>query len=207
VPGFRGPREDAVGGAADVSRNAVITTDRLVLRDFVPDDWREVHEYAVDPAVYKFMPWGPNSEEETREFVSRAIEKASRPVRLCYELAVTLRDGGKLIGGAGIRAANESFGSADMGYCLRHDAWGLGHGTEVARALIGFGFGTLGLHRIWATCDTENRASAAVLEKSGMTLEGVMRDDTWLRGKWRSSRLYAILEGEWDPRTRRERTQ
>ena len=86
-----------------------------------------------------------------------------------------------------------------MGYCLRRDAWGLGLGTEAARGLIGFGFERLGLHRIWATCDTGNARSARVLERAGMVLEGTMRDDTWLRGHWRSSHLYSILDSEWDP--------
>ncbi|MCK4915409.1 MAG: GNAT family N-acetyltransferase, partial [Candidatus Eisenbacteria sp.] len=69
---------------------------------------------------------------------------------------------------------------------------------------IGFGFEQLGLHRIWATCDTGNAQSARVLERAGMALEGTMRDDTWLRGHWRSSHLYSILESEWSPGERRD---
>ncbi|MCK4510553.1 GNAT family N-acetyltransferase, partial [bacterium] len=82
--------------------------------------------------------------------------------------------------------------------CLRRDAWGRGLAMEAAAGLIGFGFEQLRVHRIWATCDTRNVRSARVLEKAGMKLEGIMRDDTWLRGQWRSSRLYSILEGEWN---------
>ena len=176
--------------AADVT----IETERLILREFRRDDWRKVHEYAVDLEVYRFMPWGPNSEDETSAFVERAIASRHRDPRLHFELAVTLRENGHLIGGAGIRAADESFRVADMGYCLRRDAWGKGLATEAAAGLIGFGFEQLGVHRIWATCDTRNVRSARVLEKAGMELEGTMRDDTWLRGQWRSSHLYSILE-------------
>ena len=179
--------------------DVTIETERLILREFRRDDWESVHEYAVDPEVYHYMPWGPNSEDETRAFVERAIASRHQDPRLHFELAVTTRERGHLIGGAGIRAADESFHVADMGYCLRRDVWGLGLGTEVSRGLIGFGFDRLGLHRIWATCDTRNERSARVLERSGMELEGTMRDDTWLRGQWRSSRLYSILESEWSP--------
>ena len=178
--------------------DVVIEAERLVLREFRWDDWESVHEYAVDPEVYHYMPWGPNSEDETRAFVERAIASRHRDPRLHFELAVTVRENGRLIGGAGIRAADESFRAADMGYCLRRDAWGLGFGTEASKGLIGFGFKRLGLHRIWATCDTGNARSARVLEKAGMELEGTMRDDTWLRGQWRSSLLYSILDSEWN---------
>jgi RimJ/RimL family protein N-acetyltransferase len=177
--------------------DVTIETERLVLREFRRDDWERVHEYAVDPEVYHYMPWGPNSEDETSAFVERAIASRHRDPRLHFELAITLRETGRLIGGGGIRAADESFRAADMGYCLRRDAWGKGLATEVAAGLIGFGFEQLRVHRIWATCDTRNVQSARVLEKAGMELEGTMRGDTWLRGQWRSSRLYSVLEGEW----------
>jgi len=183
--------------------NVTIETERLLLREFNPEDWSAVHEYAVDPQVYRHMPWGPNSEDETRAFVERAMARQLEEPRLHFELAVTLRGSGQLIGGCGIRAADERFRSADMGYCLRQDCWGKGLGTEAASALIAFGFEHLGVHRIWATCDTGNTRSAHVLEKSGMALEGTMRDDTWLRGQWRSSRLYSVLETQWDQKERR----
>ena len=177
--------------------DVTIETERLVLREFLRDDWEKVHEYAVDPEVYHYMPWGPNSKDETSDFVERAITSRRRNPRLHFELAITLRGTGRLIGGGGIRAVDEGFRSADMGYCLRRDAWGVGFATETAAGLIGFGFEQLRVHRIWATCDTRNVRSAHVLEKVGMELEGTMRDDTWLRGQWRSSRLYSVLESEW----------
>ena len=180
--------------------DVTIETGRLILREFRRDDWEKVHEYAVDPEVYHYMPWGPNSEDETSAFVERAIASRHRDPRLHFELAITLRETGRLIGGGGVRAVDESFRAADMGYCLRGDAWGKGFATEAATGLIRFGFEQLRVHRIWATCDTRNVRSVHVLEKTGMELEGTMRDDTWLRGRWRSSRLYSILGSEEDRR-------
>ena len=55
----------------------------------------------------------------------------------------------------------------------------------------------LGLHRIFATCDTGNEASSRVLEKTGMRREAHFRQDNMIRGKWRDSYLYAVLEDEW----------
>ena len=180
-----------------MSDGVIIRTERLVLREFRPDDWEFVHEYAVDPEVSRYMPWGPNSEDETRAFIGRAMDGRKENPRLSFELAITLAENDRLIGGGGIRADDENFRSANMGYCLRSDAWGVGFGTESAVALISYGFDRLGVHRIWATCDSENVRSARVLEKSGMRLEGTRRDDTWVRERWRSTHIFAILETEW----------
>jgi RimJ/RimL family protein N-acetyltransferase len=57
----------------------------------------------------------------------------------------------------------------------------------------------VGLHRIFATCDSENRASARVLEKAGMQLEGRKRSHLFVKGRWRDSLLYAILEEDVQP--------
>jgi len=174
-----------------------LTTDRLVVREFREDDVPSVHEYGSDPEVVRFMPWGPNTEDDTTAFVERAVLFQADDPRATYELAVTLAADGKLIGGCGIHGISFANRSASMGYCLRRDVWGRGYATEAARALVAFGFRSLGLHRLVATCDTENAASARVLEKLGMRREALFREDTLLRGRWRDSYLYAILESEW----------
>ncbi|MGZ3684350.1 MAG: GNAT family N-acetyltransferase, partial [Bdellovibrionota bacterium] len=111
------------------------------------------------------------------------------------ELAVSLK-GGRHIGGVRLGIQSQANRIADIGYALRHDHWGSGYGTELARAILEFGFRNCGLHRIWATADPENRASWRVLEKCGMKREGLLRENLLVRGSWRDSILYSILEGE-----------
>jgi ribosomal-protein-alanine N-acetyltransferase len=179
-----------------------LATERLVLRDFREDDWTSVHEYAADLEVVRYMPWGPNSEKETKAFIERALASQGEEPRTKFEFAVTLRETGRLIGGCGIRIMSSRDRAANMGYCLRRDTWGRGFAAEAAAAVVAFGFDVLNRHRIHATCDTENQASVRVLEKIGMRREAHFREDTRLRGRWRDSYLYAVLEQEW--RGRRE---
>jgi RimJ/RimL family protein N-acetyltransferase len=49
------------------------TTDRLLLRAFRASDLAAVHAYASDPAVVRFMDWGPNAMAETRAYVDRIL--------------------------------------------------------------------------------------------------------------------------------------
>jgi RimJ/RimL family protein N-acetyltransferase len=177
--------------------NLPIQTERLLLREYEETDWQAVHAYGSDPVVVRFMPWGPNTEDETREFVERVMAHQWDAQRKEFELAVTLREEGPLIGGCGLSVTDQFHRGGMLGYCFSHDFWGQGYATEAARALLRFGFKELALHRVYATCDVLNVASARVLEKIGMQREGRLREHMWIKGQWRDSFLYAILEREW----------
>jgi RimJ/RimL family protein N-acetyltransferase len=174
-----------------------LESERLVLREFREEDLKAIHRYASDPEVVRFMPWGPNTEEDTAGFLRRAIEYQSKDPRTHYEIAITLKEGGHLIGGCGIRASNLELREGDFGYCLNRDHWGRGYATETALRLLRYGFEDLKLHRLYATCDPENIGSRRVLEKIGMRREGHLRENVRVRGRWRDSLLYAILDKEW----------
>ncbi len=174
-----------------------LETKRLVLRKYREDDFDAVHEYGSDPEVTRFVPFGPNTPEETRGFLDRAISSYSNPDFIKLDLAVTLKETGQLIGGGSIRKDKEE--TASIGYVLNRRFWGKGYATETAQALLEFGFSHLNLHRIFATCDEENPASVHVMEKIGMRREGHFLEDVREKGQWRNSYLYAILAKEWKP--------
>ena len=74
---------------------------------------------------------------------------------------------------------------------------GAGVGTAIARALLGVAFESMNLHRVMATCDPRNLASAAVLQKVGMTFEGQLRHTMQIRDGWRDSSVFSVLANEW----------
>lgn len=175
-----------------------MASPRLVLREFAPDDAPAVQRYAGDAEVLRYLSWGPNDLTATREFLARVAEHAASSPRQTYELAIVRREDDELIGGLGLRQQSTLLRDASVGYVLRRDAWGHGFATEAVRAIVDHGFGTLGLHRIWATCDVDNVASARVLEKAGMQREARLRGYMPRRNGWRDSYLYALIES--DPR-------
>lgn len=172
-----------------------IITERLVLRDFEPGDRADVHRYSSDPDVVRYMNWGPNDDAATDEFLRRTLARRAPGPRNDWSLAVVRTSDGRVIGSGSLRPRDEHTG--DIGYTFARDAWGQGYATEMARALVGAGFAQLGLHRIWATCDVRNLASARVLEKTGMRREGHLREDRLQHGEWRDTYLYAVLAHEW----------
>lgn len=176
--------------------NSIIETSRLWIRDFVEEDWDSVHSYASNKNVVHFMEWGPNTEEETKNFISMAIDFQQQSPRDNYDLAVILKETGELIGGGTIKVCNRKHKEAFIGYCFKPKYWRKGYATELGEGLLHFGFNKLNLHRIYATCDITNIGSAKVLEKIGMEREGRLRQHKWIRDRWRDSYLYSILERE-----------
>ena len=172
-----------------------LRTERLILREYQAADFDAVHAFASDPEVATFVDWGPNEPDDTKAFLDACTADQAAQPRPRYTLAVT-ESGGAPFGSVGL----ETHGAhhADMGYVIAREQWGQGFASEAAAAILRFGFGVLGLHRIQATCRPENLASVRVLEKIGMIREGYLHDHLLIRGRWRDSLLYASIAA---PRT------
>lgn len=177
-----------------------LPTSRLLLRPFREDDFAAVHAYACDPEVCRYMTWGPNTEEETRAFLAGVIARAGDEPRLEFDWAVTLREGGGLLGGCGLYRDRTATYRAMLGYCYHPDHWGHGYATEAAGAMVDFGFRELGLHRVYAYHAAPNVASGRVMEKLGMQYEGCWREAERHGEEWYDVMAYGILEGEWRAR-------
>lgn len=167
-----------------------IRTERLTLREFAPADEPAVHAYASDPVVTRFMVWGPNTIDDTRSFIANAIATSKAQPRNNFDLAVICSETQALIGGAALQVLDNEPHNGEIGYILHRDHWSKGYGTEVAKALLQLAFANVGLHRVMATCDPENRASARVLQKAGMHVERRIAGHLLVRGSWRDSLVF-----------------
>ena len=105
---------------------------------------------------------------------------------------------GPLIGDCAAMPQADDPRQCEIGFTLAPEYQGRGYATEAVRLLAGYLFGR-GKHRITASCDARNAASAAVLERLGMRREGHLRQSTWAKGEWTDDLLYALLRDEWPP--------
>lgn len=175
-----------------------LRTERLVLRDFVVDDWPAVLAYQRHPDYLRYYAWTSRTEEAVRAFVRQFVDEQAHQPRRRFQLAITLSGDGELIGNAGIRRKPENEWEADIGYELAPAHWGLGYATEAARALVDHGFREMSLHRISSWCIAENAASARVLERLGLRLEGRLRENEYFKDQWWDTLLYGLLRDEWE---------
>lgn len=175
-----------------------LETERLILRDFVKDDWQRVLEYQSDPLYLRYNEWTERTPRAVQEFVGWFLSQQAQQPRIKYQLAIVLKSTNQLIGNCGVRMDSENALEADTGYELDPKHWQHGYATEAAHAIVDFGFNHFGVHRIWAACIAENVASAHVLEKLGLKLEGRFRENKYFKGRYWDSLYYAILATEWE---------
>jgi [ribosomal protein S5]-alanine N-acetyltransferase len=163
------------------------------LRPLLFDDWRAVHAWARLLDSCRYQAWGPNTEAETEAYVRESAATWHSVPQTSYPHAVL--SGDTVIGIADLHLRGAA--KAEIGYGVHPAWWGRGAATTAARELLRQAFTTHGRHRVFATCDPRNTASARVLTKIGMVHEGRLRETILIRDGWRDSDLYAILEQDW----------
>ena len=174
-----------------------LQTERLLLREYRPEDEAALHAYASDREVTRHTAWGPNDITTTRAALNAWIEAQEKWPRESIPLAVELRETGQVIGGTGFSSVDFDTLTGVFGYVLHKDHWHKGYGTEMVLALLGFGFDTLALHRIVAECFPEATSSLNILNKVGLRQEAHHRQAARKWGEWRDTYTYAILCEEW----------
>lgn len=176
----------------------IFNSERIILREMERKDWKDVHQYASQDKVCQYQPWGPNSEQESKDFVEQVILDAEKDHRSRFVFTIILKEHGEMIGSGEINLRDSTNRVGEIAYIINPKYWRMGFATEVANLLISYGFNQLKLHRIFATCDPRNIGSLRVLEKVGMMKEGRIREHILIKDGWRDSLLYSVLEQEWN---------
>ncbi|HEY9669301.1 MAG TPA: GNAT family N-acetyltransferase [Coleofasciculaceae cyanobacterium] len=146
-----------------------IETPRLRLRQFTPDDAKDLYRIYSDPELFKYMSnEKPLLWKQTRGFIGAWNENWKR-----YNFgvwAIVYKKNKKLIGHCGLKFL-ENTSEVQIGYLLLKSYWGRGLGTEAAAAALKYGFEVIELPKIVAIAKPANIASRRVMEKIGMKYE------------------------------------
>ena len=103
-----------------------------------------------------------------------------------------------IVGGIGLSRVNRTLGNAETGYWIAKPHWGKGYGREALSLILGFAFGELKLHRVYAYVIEGNDRSAALLEGHGFIREGALREACRHGRGWGDFRVYGLLCHEWE---------
>lgn len=144
--------------------NITLETKRLLIRPVVPTDAEAIFRWASDPLVTRYMVYTthPNVEHTRAWLESRNIEDKDS-----YDLGITLKETGELIGMGGIEYHTDT-DEWILGYNLRRDHWGEGIATEAMKAIIDHVRSRRKVRRIRGCFVVENTRSQNVMEKLGM---------------------------------------
>jgi RimJ/RimL family protein N-acetyltransferase len=151
-----------------MDEHAICSTDRLILRHWLPSDYAAFAAINVDPEVMRFMPH-PLSTEESDSLIKQ--------IDMYFQIhgfgayAVELRADHTFIGYIGL--STPSFQASftpcvEIAWRLASNAWNRGLATEGARAVLKIAFERLHLNSIVSFTAEQNLASQRVMQKIGM---------------------------------------
>jgi RimJ/RimL family protein N-acetyltransferase len=172
-----------------------LQTDRLNFRLVSSDDLSNIHKLHSLPETDEFNTLGiPKSIQETEKIIiDWLLEQKSMP-QTSYIFCLDLADTKQFIGLIALNIGKANYKTAEVWYKIDLKYWRQGYTTEALTKLLDFSFNDLKLHRIEAGCAVENIASIKVLEKVGMTREGIKRKKLPIRSEWKDNYFYAILD-------------
>jgi [ribosomal protein S5]-alanine N-acetyltransferase len=172
-----------------------LQTSRLIFRQVSTDDLSNVHKLHSLPETDEFNTLGiPKSIQETEKIINDWLVGQNTKPQTSYIFCLDLADTNQFIGLIALIIGKPNYQTAEVWYKIDLKYWRQGYTTEALTKLLEFSFNGLKLHRIEAGCAVENIASIKVLEKVGMTREGMKRKKLPIRGEWKDNYFYAILD-------------
>ena len=144
----------------------ILETERLVLRELEPSDYRALCVILQDPDVM-YAYEHAFSDAEVAEWLERQL---ARYAEYGFGLwAVLRKTGGDMIGQCGItmQAVGEQL-VPEVGYLFAKAFWHQGYATEAATAVRDYAFNTLGFPRVYSIIRDNNLPSQAVALRLGM---------------------------------------
>ncbi len=153
----------------------IAETERLILRELVPDDLAAMHALFGCPEVMKFSLAGPLTLEQTRERLAKDMRHYAE--HGYGKWAIVLRETGAMIGLGGVSVTVVDGPPApELGYRLIKSMWGKGYAMEAGRATLDYWVKEVKLPELQAFVEPANTASVNVLEKLGFTY---LREASW----------------------------
>jgi RimJ/RimL family protein N-acetyltransferase len=166
--------------------------ERIVLREWRPDETDAMHRWLGNPEVTRYLDWGSHVRSDSARHLRECVEAQQQVPRTRYFLAIELRTNPQVVvGDAGFEWRSEAGAPPEggLGYFLEPEHWGHGYATEAASLLLDFAFRSFDAALMRASCDARNRSSEGVMQKCGMRLE----PDAMTRGR----RAYHISREDW----------
>ena len=172
----------------------LLKTERLTIRHIVADDWKSIRDIWVDFNSSEYAQYDtPHITEDANVQARIAKWAAANSGTEHMFFAICLDE--TVIGYIAFNIRENGY---EIGYCFHSAYHGKGYATEALLRVLSFGFHELNLHRIEARYLENNLASRRVMERVGMTFEGIKRGAMLVKGKYENVGICAILREEYE---------
>lgn len=170
-----------------------IETKRLLLRPFTEADIPYAFDnWTSDSKVTEFLRWPTHQDITVTENVLKDWIENYKD-KTFYQWAIVLKEIDQPIGTISVVDMDERTGKVHMGYCIGSKWWKSGYTSEAFSGVIPFFFHDVKAKRIEAQHDPNNPNSGKVMEKCGLSFEGVLRNADWSNKGIVDACMYGLL--------------
>ncbi|MCM3629161.1 GNAT family N-acetyltransferase [Paenibacillus glycanilyticus] len=151
---------------------------RLIIRAPLHGDGAAINEAVIESLeeLRPWMPWAKGAPTMEESEISIRKSRLEFLGRTDFRLLLFHKETGQLVGSSGLHRMDWHARSFEIGYWARTSYAGQGYITEAVEAIASFAIQVLEANRIEIHCDARNKKSANVAERTGFTLEGVLRN-------------------------------
>jgi len=142
--------------------------------------------------IGQWMQWPHlcNTEEAFQAFIKRSLHKYADGTSMNFAIEYK----GEIVGNCGFNTINHQLKNAEIGYWLGKDYQGKGIVTRACQYLIEYAFSALTMTKVQISAATDNKASRAVCERLGMTLEGIITQQEKVEDRILDHAIYGIYK-------------
>jgi ribosomal-protein-alanine N-acetyltransferase len=152
----------------------IAETPRLIIREFLPEEEETYLKHFTDEMVLRYIP--KRSREERIGIFRKALDQYTINKKLGI-WGIFNKANGDFIGSCLLRLFNSGPGIVELGYSMERKYWGMGIGTEMAKAMIAHSLSDTNTLEIVAVTELANTGSQKVLEKAGLKrIDNLIRD-------------------------------
>jgi len=173
----------------------MLEQQNVILRSVEEEDLEQLRVWRNHPDLRKYF----------REY--RELSKADQlawytnfvlPKQSTLMFSIVERESNKLLGACGLCYIDWLRKSADLSIYIGYNGIYLDeiYAVESAKSLIKYGFGEIGLHRLWAEVYSHDLKKQEFFKSLGFTLEGTHRETQWSDGMWLDSLYFGLLESD-----------
>lgn len=172
----------------------ILQTERLRLEPFADQHFEGLHAIDSDPEVMRYISGKPDTREDTAAGIARVKARWAEWGYSWWAFIET--DSDQVVGSGCIQhLARDRSNPLEIGWRLRRDRWHQGLASEAAQVMAAFAFDTLRTPLLCAVCHPDNKGSARVMQRLGMSYRGIERWYTM------DTSVYEISRADWQIRT------
>lgn len=178
---------------------SILIDNNLLLRSFTTEDTSALFR-AVDESRQHLRQWlrwvdATTKPDHIQQFIQRTLQQLNNQEAL--ELGIVYNR--EIIGGVGMHEWNHTLKKAQIGYWIKKEYEGQSIVYKCLTHFIDFLFAKVGLNKIEIHFMPANKRSAALSDRLGFKIEGLIRQSYFMNGKFEDLVVTGLLRTEWTP--------